>query len=251
MATQTTSNTMQGKTGINAGALPLNHHQPRHTLRPSQRHVHHGMLALVGRLVLLSVFLLVCGGTRTPAHAAQDPCAPYTGDAHRVCAAAVTAGCFAGVQSSTCNTLAQTWNEGCDTCEGAAPWGPDCPCNLDGLNAEALYAELESTDIGAVGCTYTRQNANVGITGIDWLGEYTPWFPYMTLHAWTASDGNNKCSYFVNGNPNLYPMDPPQFKDLPNITAGQLGACRKDIKTLIDQLNASPFFCGFQVNWGS
>jgi len=37
MATQTTSNTLQGKTGINAGEPRRNHHQPRHTLRPSQR----------------------------------------------------------------------------------------------------------------------------------------------------------------------------------------------------------------------
>jgi hypothetical protein len=124
-----------------------------------------------------------------------------------------------------------------------------CPCNHNEFNAADLYAELESTDIGVVVCKYTRQNAYVDITGIDWTGEYTPFFPYMTLHAWTASDGKHHCSYSVKGNANYYPPDPPYLKNLPNITTGQLEACRKDISTLIKQLNASPFSCGFQVTW--
>src|SRR5262245_10713268 len=42
-----------------------------------------------------------------------------------------------------------------------------CPCNLDEFNAADLYAELESTDIGVVACTYTRLKASVSILGID------------------------------------------------------------------------------------
>jgi len=70
----------------------------------------------------------------------------------------------------------------------------------------------------------------------------------MWVRAKADANGVKSCYYYINnGNPT--PVLPP--KNLSGLTAGQLGACRKDIKTLIDQLNASPFFCGFQVNWGS
>jgi hypothetical protein len=75
----------------------------------------------------------------------------------------------------------------------------------------------------------------------------------MILHAEAASNGAKTCHYSLDNNPNgFWPPPPPlPAPNLSGLTAGQLGACRKDISTLMDQLNASPFFCGFQFPWGS
>jgi hypothetical protein len=233
MATQTTSNT---------------------TLRPSHRHVHHGRLALVGRLVVLSVFLLVFVVPSTPAHADQNACALYTGDAQRICAAAVAARCFADAHSPACDALAQTWNEECSDCEGPAPWGPTCPCNLTDttgveFNAEDLFAEVLSIlwpyVIESQTCKDTRKERSVVTGGYNYDYDVgTGYFAWMWVRASTDANSVKSCDYFLNnGNPN--PVLPP--KHVSGLTTGELGACRKDIKTLIEQLDTSPYFCGFHL----
>jgi hypothetical protein len=112
---------------------------------PSNRTFHHGMIAIVGRLVVLSGFLVVCGVTSTPAQTGQDArCAGYSGQAHGLCTAAVSEGCFDGVQSPDCEALTATWNERCRQCEGAAPWEPVCPCVEEfgrAVDLNALFLE--------------------------------------------------------------------------------------------------------------
>jgi len=221
-------------------------HQPRHTLSPSHRHVYHGRRALVGRLVVLSALLLVFGATSARA---DEPCTSYTGRAKRHCAQAVAAGCFDGVQSPDCHTLTNIWNEACSECPGLAPWGPSCPCvESIGQTAEDLHAELLSMgyDIAFVTCKDTRETVSVHFTAWDPDGEYTPFFTPMGVSASTLSDGVNRCIYYLNdalGFP-VYPS-----VQVVGITTEERGACRKDIRALIDQLNTSSLFCGFQTTW--
>src|SRR5262245_7543425 len=99
----------------------------RKTEVPAKRTFPHGLSALVGRVVVLSVCMLVCGVTSTPAQTGQDPrCANFSGQAQGLCTAAVAAGCFEGVQSPDCDALRTNWKEHCRVCDGAPPWV--CPC---------------------------------------------------------------------------------------------------------------------------
>jgi hypothetical protein len=61
------------------------------------------MCVIMGRLVVLSVFMLVFGATSTTAQTGQDErCADFTGQAHGLCTAAISNGCFDGVESRAC-----------------------------------------------------------------------------------------------------------------------------------------------------
>jgi hypothetical protein len=117
----------------------------RKPLVASNRQLHQGMIAYVGRLVVLSVFMLVLGVTSTRAQTGQDErCASYSGQAHGLCTSAVAAGCFDGVVSQACDTLSINWEEGCNVCEGTPPWG-EATCPTLGLNA-AITRQIESVD---------------------------------------------------------------------------------------------------------
>jgi hypothetical protein len=113
----------------------------RHTLSPSTRPVHHGRRTIVGRLAVLSVFMLLLGVTSTQAQrTGQDPrCANFSGQAKGLCTAAVAAGCFESVQSPDCDALTTTWTERCGVCEGAPPWAATCPCADAFGSAVELY----------------------------------------------------------------------------------------------------------------
>jgi hypothetical protein len=101
----------------------------RKTLVPAKRKCPHGRMAIVGRLVMLSGFLLVCGVTSVPAQTGQDPrCEEFSGQAKGLCTAAVSNGCFEGVQSPDCDALTTNWNEHCRECAGEPPWEVRCPC---------------------------------------------------------------------------------------------------------------------------
>lgn len=110
--------------------------------------VPYGMIALVGRLVVLSVCMLVFGVTSTRAQTGQDArCANFSGQAKGLCTAAVAAGCFEGVQSPDCDALTANWNEHCHVCVGTPPWeaAPVCPCAATGsaLELNALFLTQE------------------------------------------------------------------------------------------------------------
>ena len=89
-----------------------------------------GFIAILGSLVVLSVFVLVFGTTTTMAQPGQDErCSEYTRQAKGLCTAAVANGCFDGEESQECDDLAENWNERCRVCEGEPPWLPvTCPC---------------------------------------------------------------------------------------------------------------------------
>ena len=82
-------------------------HRSRKTAVQSKRKLPRGRMALVGRLIVLSVCMLVFGVTSTRAQTGQDSrCAGYSGQAHGLCTAAVSEGCFdPGVQSPDCDAL--------------------------------------------------------------------------------------------------------------------------------------------------
>jgi hypothetical protein len=204
--------------------------------------------------LIVSFLLLVSGLPSTPAYAYPNACTPYTGDAHRICTAAITAGCFAATQSPDCDALTLTWNERCDDCEGPAPWGPECPCNLKDstgteFNAADLFAELLSMGgfpIWSQVCKDTRNERSVYTWGINQDADSgSGLFGWMDVKAWRDANGVNKCTYDLMNPTSGNPMYLPTNKS--GLSLWELGACRKDIKTLIEQLNASPFFCGYTL----
>jgi hypothetical protein len=67
----------------------------------------------------------------------------------------------------------------------------------------------------------------------------------MDVKAWRDANGVNKCTYDLMNPTSGNPMYLPTNKS--GLSLWELGACRKDIKTLIEQLNASPFFCGYTL----
>jgi len=110
----------------------------RKTLVPAHRKFPHGRMAIVGRLVMLSVCMLVFGVMSTQAQTGQDSrCAGYSGQAHGLCTAAVANGCFDGVQSPDCDALTANWNERCRVCAGPAPW-EGCPCDFSAAKASEI-----------------------------------------------------------------------------------------------------------------
>jgi hypothetical protein len=81
-------------------------YQLSRNMGPSNRKFHQRMITIVGHLVVLSVFMLVLGVTSTTAQTGQDErCSAYTGQAHGLCTAAVSEGCFDGVESQICDNL--------------------------------------------------------------------------------------------------------------------------------------------------
>ena len=54
----------------------------------------------------------------------KDPrCSEFTGQAYVLCTAAVSLGCFDGVESHACDVMTTIWNERCRRCAGiGAPW---------------------------------------------------------------------------------------------------------------------------------
>ena len=103
-----------------------------------------GFIAILGSLVVLSVFVLVFGTTTPMAQPGQDErCSEYAGQAKGLCTAAVANGCFDGEESQECEDLAANWNERCRRCEGEPPWVVEvvsCPCNFSAANLEAIGA---------------------------------------------------------------------------------------------------------------
>src|SRR5688500_16729413 len=97
---------------------------PRKTLVPSNRKFHQGFMAILGNIVVLSVFMLVLEATSTSAQPGEDPrCSDFTGQAYVLCTAAVSLGCFDGVESHACDVMTTIWNERCRRCAGiGAPW---------------------------------------------------------------------------------------------------------------------------------
>jgi hypothetical protein len=97
---------------------------PRKTLVPSNWKFHQRLIAILGNLVVLSVFMLVFGATSTSAQPGKDPrCSEFTGQAYVLCTAAVSLGCFDGVESHTCDVMTTIWNERCRRCAGiGVPW---------------------------------------------------------------------------------------------------------------------------------
>jgi hypothetical protein len=91
-----------------------------------------GVITIVGGLLILSLILLLTGATPAQAQPGRaDLCAGFSGPARGLCTAAVSAGCFEGVQSQDCDALGVNWTTHCPTCPaGTPPWVATCPCSF-------------------------------------------------------------------------------------------------------------------------
>ena len=97
----------------------------RQTLFPSNRKFHQGMIAILGSLVVLSVFMLLLGATTTETQTGRDErCNGWAGQVRALCMAAVSEGCFDGEESDECDALMTSWMEHCPQCAkvGVYPW---------------------------------------------------------------------------------------------------------------------------------
>jgi hypothetical protein len=197
----------------------------RKTLVASNRQVHQGMIAIVGRLVVLSVFMLVLGVTRTTAQTGRDErCAAYTGQAHGLCTAAVSEGCFdPGVASQECDDLTTNWNERCTRCEGAAPWTVACPCAntsavqlnelFEGLTFDGSPVVVACRDDGAGTLIHRRDSAGICCA------------PEIRVLSEPQSGG---CEYRLTAAPGQTIV----LEVHDNLTGAESAACRADILVL-------------------
>jgi len=217
------------------------------TEMPSNRKFHHGMIAIVGRLVVLSGFLLVFGVTSTPAQTGvppgQDPrCANFSGQAKGLCTAAVANGCFDGVQSPDCDALTANWEERCRSCKGEPPWlrkPVTCPCadaveslGLEG-SAVALYNAYLNEDFGGgassvLGCLVTSSRIAVDLVRVTESGLD---FRSLTLFLAITGDEQNRCRYGWAG-ANLTIFD---SGTLTNLSDDEVVACQEDIRLVANQ----------------
>jgi hypothetical protein len=75
---------------------------------------HQGFIAIIGSLVVLSVFMLIVGATAAQAQTGQDPrCDGFTRQPFGLCVAAVSEGCFDSVESDACDDLTTNWTTHC------------------------------------------------------------------------------------------------------------------------------------------
>ena len=202
----------------------------RHTLSPSTRPVHHGRRTIVGRLVVLSVCMLVCGVTSTPAQTGQDPrCANFSGQAKGLCTAAVAAGCFEGVQSPDCDALTTNWNENCSVCDGAPPWV--CPC-ADRAGSAMELNSLFVAQVFDVGPATTQCIRNEGVYVVSRADGDRNNDPFMSVSQGMGTSGSHLCSYV------LIDADGSTIRTSGRIllTPAQTQACRDDIRALQDFL---------------
>jgi hypothetical protein len=215
----------------------------RKTEVPSKQKFPHGRMAIIGRLVMLSVCMLVFGGTRTLAQTGQDArCAAYTGQAHGLCTAAVANGCFDGVQSPDCDALTANWEERCRSCKGEPPWlrkPVTCPCadaveslGLEG-SAVALYNAYLNEDFGGgassvLGCLVTSSRIAVDLVRVTESGLD---FRSLTLFLAITGDEQNRCRYGWAG-ANLTIFD---SGTLTNLSDDEVVACQEDIRLVANQ----------------
>ena len=107
-----------------------------------------------GVRIVLAVVLSILMATLAQAQTGQDQrCEGFTGQAKGLCTAAVSEGCFDGVQSQECADLTKNWETRCKRCEGRlVPWQPECPCG----DAMDLFEQFSSQGYGVVeieGCS--------------------------------------------------------------------------------------------------
>ena len=198
--------------------------QRSRNMRPSNRQVHQGMIAIVARLGVLSVFMLVLGVTSTTAQTGQDErCADFTGQAHGLCTAAVSEGCFDGVESQACDDLTTNWNERCRVCEGTAPWVL-CPCG----SAAELYAAYEFDKVE--GEIVTNCDDNEAITAFSLMDSAVEGAPFLRLVARELMNPAPFCLYSLVNASGFVVYD--VFVPRTEITPEELEACREDIRVI-------------------
>jgi hypothetical protein len=206
----------------------MRHHLSRKTLVPSKRKFQHGRSTIVGRLVVLSVFMLGLGVPSTPAQTGQDErCAAYRGQAHGLCTAAVAEGCFDGVQSPECDDLTANWRERCRPCIGGAPWA-GCPCAEAVGSAVDLNARFEGLPFeGAIntGCIADEEVRFVQRFDVDGASGR----PVLTVALGASSAG---CAYVILDANGARLVDARRV----NLDADEIEACREDIESLMAQL---------------
>jgi hypothetical protein len=208
----------------------MNYQRSRKTLVPSNRKFHQGMIVIVGRLVVLSVFMLVLGATSTKARNSQDErCEAFTKQAHGICRKAVKKGCFDGVESRACEVLTTRWNEKCRVCEGPPPWEEEevlCPCAVQVGSAQALNATFETMAIsGQVECFSIDIADTLRIVRRDFPDRS----PAMEVVVRSLVGLDLRCEYSVFDASGEVVVEADEIFD----TADELEACREDIGSLL------------------
>ena len=207
-------------------------HLSRKTLVPAHRTFHHGRSTIVGGLVVLSVFMLVLGVPSTPAQTGQDArCADYAGQAKDLCTAAVSEGCFDGVQSQECDELTSNWTERCRdrSCLGRAPWV--CPCTTPFGSAADLHERflaLEPAEPLVLGCL---DNAARTLLRHRRQGAFRPSVE-VVAEAPPLFSRHGECSYTFRDDGGLTIQSAAT-----DLEPSNLEACRQDIRALIDLLD--------------
>jgi hypothetical protein len=192
-------------------------------------------IAILGSLVVLSVFMLVFGVATPMAQTGQDDrCADYTEQAHGLCTAAVANGCFDGAESQACENLTRNWNERCGVCEGPAPWGAQCPCAADGtaveLNELFLQQEFDGSPV-TDDCPDDPDNTSVfrvdssltdPVLAVA-VGQFVGTDEFVCVYQLT--DGGGQIIVFL-----------IEFELQP----GEVEACREDIRKLMAEFDDCP-----------
>jgi hypothetical protein len=190
-----------------------------------------GFIAILGSLIVLSGFMLVFGVTTTMAQTGQDEdCLDYTGKARGLCTAAISEGCFDGVESQECDDLTTNWNDQCKSCEGPAPW-VTCPC------AEAVGSTMEMNEIyedqifeGVIDtfCTVEgEEQRETSVTRSD-QGGFTPFLVLRSLRI----EGGFFCDYRVTDNQPIEFFRLIRSAEIEFTSPDEHEACQKDIKAL-------------------
>jgi hypothetical protein len=179
--------------------------------------------------------MLLLGVPSTPAQTGQDArCAAFSGQAHGLCTAAVSEGCFDGVQSPDCDDLTSNWNERCRVCAGVPPW-ITCPCaNTSAVQLHAEFLQLPfDGQPSTPACMATSTNQFVRrfdeAAGLNSL-------PSVLVQVRLEFTGKWRCQYELRGPSNevLYVVSNS------DITEAEAEACRADIVLLMTQLTDCP-----------
>ena len=130
----------------------------------------------------------------------KDPrCSEFTGQAYVLCTAAVSLGCFDGVESHACDVMTTIWNERCRRCAGiGAPWDARPP-------EIELVESFREGGLVFFRVFYTDPNDDAegfgfrGVNGSGWGEEEFPFSsPSYGIVSYTRGEANGFVAYPFN-----------------------------------------------------
>jgi hypothetical protein len=146
---------------------------------PGKERIITGVLSLCG----LSALLLLAGFAPARAQTGQDPrCTTFTGQAHGLCTAAVSEGCFDGVESQECEDLLTNWMENCSQCAEVSPPWTVATCDTPGGSCLVfLTSQTYTGDLGGLLGADAECQALADAAGLS--GAYKAWLSDSTTAA--------------------------------------------------------------------